>query len=113
MDGVPFFDLKSVHAPLRAEIDAALRGVIDRGDFILGAELARFEEDFARHCGTRHAVGVASGLDALTLALEAAGIGPGDEVVTAANSFVATAFAISRAGAVPVLADCEESTFNL
>ena len=83
------------------------------GASILGRELEDFEREFAAYCGSRHAIGVGSGLDALTLALQARGIGPGDEVITAANTFIATALAVSRVGATPVLADCDERDFNL
>jgi dTDP-3-amino-3,4,6-trideoxy-alpha-D-glucose transaminase len=113
LSDVPFADLAGDYRELRVEIDRALRGVIEDGSFILGRELEDFEKDFAADCGSRHAIGVGSGLDALTLALQARGIGPGDEVITAANTFIATALAVSRVGATPVLADCNESDFNL
>jgi dTDP-4-amino-4,6-dideoxygalactose transaminase len=111
--GVPFVDLAAEHRELRSEIDAAIRRVLDDGSFILGAELSRFEEEFGAYCGRRAAVGVGSGLDALALALEAAGIGPGDEVITAANTYIATVLAISRVGASPVLVDCRQDDFNI
>jgi dTDP-4-amino-4,6-dideoxygalactose transaminase len=110
---VPFVDLATEHRELRTEIDEAIRRVIQDGSFILGRDLEDFEKEFAAYCGSRHAIGVGSGLDALTLALQARGIGPGDEVITAANTFIATALAVSRVGATPVLADCNESDFNL
>ncbi|MBW1988975.1 MAG: DegT/DnrJ/EryC1/StrS family aminotransferase [Deltaproteobacteria bacterium] len=84
---------------------AGIAEVVRRGDFTLGAEVARLEEKFAAHIGTAHAVGVNSGTDALFLALKAAGVGPGDEVITAANTFIATAGAIVQAGARPVFVD--------
>ena len=110
---VPLLELTQQHAALREEIDAAIARVIDRGEFILGEEVARFEADFAAYCGARHAVGVASGLDALTLSLVALGIGPGDEVITAANTFIATALAIVHAGATPVLVDCDREQLSI
>jgi dTDP-4-amino-4,6-dideoxygalactose transaminase len=110
---VPFVDLAAEHREIRTEIDEAIRRVIEDGSFILGRDLEEFEKEFAAYCGSRHAIGVGSGLDALTLALQARGIGPGDEVITAANTFIATALAVSRVGATPVLADCNESDFNL
>ncbi len=91
---------------LKPEIDAAVNAVLAHGEFILGREVAVFEREWAQFCHVPHAVGVNSGTDALHLILRALGIGPGDEVVTAANTFIATAEAISFAGAKPVLADC-------
>lgn len=102
---IPLCDLRAQHASLRGELEAALAAVCARGEFILGREVAAFEEAFARHCGAAHCVGTANGTDALKLALLAAGIGPGEEVVVPAFTFVATAAAVQQAGAVPVLAD--------
>jgi dTDP-4-amino-4,6-dideoxygalactose transaminase len=113
MTTVPFLDLKAELQAIRPEIDAAIAGVLDRGDYILGDAVSRFEEEFAQYCGAKYAIGVNSGLDALTLALEACGIGPGDEVITAANTFIATACSISQCGATPVLIDCDEDTMGL
>jgi dTDP-4-amino-4,6-dideoxygalactose transaminase len=113
MTDVPFLDLKAEYQALKQAIDAAVASVLDKCDFILGSAVGAFEEDFARYCGARFAVGVNSGLDALTLALEACGIGPGDEVITAANTFIATACSISQSGATPVLVDCDEDTMAL
>jgi dTDP-4-amino-4,6-dideoxygalactose transaminase len=101
----PLLDLGAQHAPLRAEIDAAIARVIDTSSLIGGAELEAFETEFAAFLGCRRAVGVASGTDALRLALIACGVGPGDEVITSAVSFVATAAAILAVGATPVLVD--------
>ncbi len=110
---VPFLDLNAQHAPLRAELDAALDRVISTSDFVLGADVDGFEEEFAFFCEVEHCVGVASGTDALALILEALEIGPGDEVITAANTFIATALAITKAGATPVLCDCDPVTRNI
>ncbi len=95
------------------EITRAISAVISRGDFILGEEVEQFEDAFAEACQVEHAVGVDSGTSALELALRAFGIGPGDQVVTAANTFIATALAISYTGATPVLVDVDPHTFNM
>ena len=105
---VPYIDLAAQHRPLKAELLEAVGGVIDRGQFILGPAVARFEERLAAICGVRHAVGLNSGTDALILALRALGIGPGDEVITAANSFVASASCAALVGATPVLVDVRD-----
>lgn len=106
---VPYVDLPAQHAPLKEKLLAAVGNVIDRGQFILGDEVAQFEQRFSQLCGVRYAIGVNSGTDALVLALKALGIGPGDEVITAPNSFVASAGSIALAGARPVFADvCED-----
>jgi dTDP-4-amino-4,6-dideoxygalactose transaminase len=103
---VPFIDLPLQTRNLKTEIDAAIQGVLARGEFILGPEVAAFEGSWAKYCNVGHAVGVGSGTEALHLAIRGLGIGPGDEVITAANTFIATAEAISFAGATPVLVDC-------
>jgi dTDP-4-amino-4,6-dideoxygalactose transaminase len=105
---VPYIDLAAQHRPLKAELLQAVGDVIDRGQFILGEEVALFEERLAAACGARHAVGLNSGSDALILSLRALGIGPGDEVITAANSFVASASCAALVGATPVLVDVGE-----
>jgi dTDP-4-amino-4,6-dideoxygalactose transaminase len=102
---VPYVDLAGQHRALSAELLEAVARVIAGGRFILGDEVAEFEERFARLCGVRHAIAVNSGSDALTLALRALGIGAGDQVITAPNSFVASASSIVLAGAEPVFAD--------
>jgi dTDP-4-amino-4,6-dideoxygalactose transaminase len=107
---VPFVDLGAQLAALEPELGETVRRVLAGGAFILGPELERFEEEFARYCGVDCCVGVASGLDALVLSLEACGVGPGDEVITAANTFIATVFAVERTGATPVLVDCDPDT---
>ncbi len=110
---VPFVDLQAQYAAIGPDVEEAIRGVLERADFILGSEVAGFEEDFARYVGVRHAVGVGSGLAALELALRAHDLGPGDEVITAANTFIATILAIMAVGARPVLADVDPATYNL
>ena len=110
---VPFLDLASHHAPLRGEINAAIEEVIDSGAFAGGPFVAGFEEDFAAYCGCRHAIGVGSGTDALWLALLASGVGPGDEVITVPNTFMATAEAITYCGAKPVFVDVDERTYTM
>jgi dTDP-4-amino-4,6-dideoxygalactose transaminase len=110
---VPFNDLRAHHEGLRAEILAAVGRVVDSSQFILGDEVAAFERDFAAFCGTRFAVAVNSGTSALHLALLAAGVGPGDEVVTVPFTFVATVSAITYTGARPVFVDVEPRTLQM
>jgi len=105
---VPFVDLASQARELAPELRPVLDEALAGGDFILGRAVERFEDEFAAWLGSRHAVGVGNGLDALRLSLLALGIGPGDEVILPANTFIATAFAVSATGAVPVLVDCLE-----
>jgi dTDP-4-amino-4,6-dideoxygalactose transaminase len=108
---VPFLDLKAQLATIRPQVDAAVSTVLDRGHFILGEEVSAFEEEFAAFCGTRECVGLDSGISALELALRAAGIGPGDEVITVAHTFIATVSAISFSGATPVLVEVDPHTY--
>ena len=110
---VPFVDLEAEHRPIRSELTAALEAALTSNDWILGEALERFEAEFAEYCGVRHAIGTDSGLSALELALKAYGIGDGGEVITAANTFVATVLAIDAAGATPVLVDADPRTRNL
>ncbi len=110
---VPFLDLQAQYRTIREDIQGAVQGVLDRADFILGEEVGAFERDFAAYCECPHAVGVASGLDAIRLALRVLEIGPGDEVITAANSFIASALGVTAVGAQPVLADVDPHTYNL
>ncbi len=102
---VPYVNIGSQHAPIKKRLLEAISDVIDRGHFILGDQVLEFERRFAGLCGVRFAIGVNSGTDALILALKALGIGPGDEVITVPNSFVATAGAVALVGARPVFVD--------
>ncbi len=108
---VPLFDTSTPVAGLRAELDAAIARVLDSGRFILGPEVSAFEEEFATYCGARHAVGVANGTDAITIALRAMGVGPGDEVVVPSFTFYASAEAIPPTGATPVFCDIDPETY--
>jgi dTDP-4-amino-4,6-dideoxygalactose transaminase len=110
---VPYFDLKAQYDGIRDEILAALDRVCRGAAFILGTEVAEFEREFAAYCEARHCVALNTGTSALHLALLAAGVGPGDEVVTTSNTFIATAEAISYVGARPVFADIDPSTANI
>ncbi|MGH2768094.1 MAG: DegT/DnrJ/EryC1/StrS family aminotransferase [Actinomycetota bacterium] len=107
MDKIPLVDLTVQHGELAAEVLDAVRRVIESGSFVLGSPLEEFERAFAEYAGGGHFVGVASGTDALELMVRAAGIGAGDEVIAPANSFIATALAVVRAGATPALVDCD------
>lgn len=102
---VPYVDIAGQHRRIKDELVAAVTGVIESGQFILGPAVTQFEEEFSRICGVKYAVGVGNGTDALVLALRALGVGPGDEVVTVPNSFVSTASAIVLVGARPVFVD--------
>jgi dTDP-4-amino-4,6-dideoxygalactose transaminase len=108
---VPLFDTRSPLAPLRGQIDDAIAGVIDDGRFILGPNVHAFEREFAAYCRVPHAVGVANGTDALTIALRAMGVGPGDDVVVPSFTFYASAEAIPPTGARPVFCDVDPETF--
>lgn len=110
---VPFVDLSAQLASLETEIEEAIHAVLHRGDFILGREVDLFETEFAAYCEAAHAIGVDSGTSALELILRAYDIGPGDEVITVANTFMATALAIVAIGATPVLVDIHPDTYNL
>ena len=109
----PFLELAPGYLELKAEIDAAIQGVLARGWYILGKEVAAFEEEFARYLGVKHCIGVASGLDALVLSLMAYDIGPGAEVLVPSNTYFATALAISRAGAEVRFVEPSPGTHNL
>ena len=113
MPKIPLVDLRAQYQSIKPEIDQAIQRVLDSGQFILGPEVEAFERELATYCGTKYAVAVASGTDALELSLRACGIGPGDEVMTTAYSFFATAEAIVTVGATPVFVDIELPTYTL
>ncbi|HWT26711.1 MAG TPA: DegT/DnrJ/EryC1/StrS family aminotransferase [Mobilitalea sp.] len=110
---IPLIDLKAGYLSLKDEIDASITSVLSGGNYILGPNVKALEEEIADYCGTKFAVSVANGTDALVLCLDAYGIGPGDEVITSPYSFFATAEAISRVGAVPVFVDIDETSYNI
>src|SRR5262252_11071632 len=110
---IPILDLKAQYASIRNEIQAAVNSVLENQHFILGPEVKALEKEIADYCGTKYAVGVASGTDALILGLKACGIGPGDKVIVPSFTFIATADAVSALGAKPVFVDIEPDTFNL
>ncbi len=110
---IPFVDLKAQYASIRDEVDAAIADVLGRANFILGDHVEAFEDEFSRYCGVAHGVGVDSGTSALELALRAVGVGPTDEVITVANTFIASALAISYVGATPVLVDMDPATYQI
>jgi len=110
---VSFVDLQFEYQGIKDEIDAAIAGVLNRSDYVLGKTVNEFEAAFANYCEAEHAIGVDSGFSALELILRAYDIGPGDEVITAANTFIATVLAISNCGARPVLVDVDPETYNL
>jgi dTDP-4-amino-4,6-dideoxygalactose transaminase len=110
---IPLVDLQAQYAALRPEIDRALQNVLDSTAFIMGPEVRRFEDIFGAWCGAAHCVGVSSGTAALELALRALGVGPGDEVITVAHTFIATAEAISAVGATPVFVEIDSQTYTM
>ena len=110
---VPFLDLKAQYNTIKDEIAVALQQVLDNTAFAGGPFVAQFEKGFAAFCGTKHAVGVGNGTDALWMALLALGVGPGDEVITQPDTFIATAEAVSYCGATPVFVDVDEKTYNM
>jgi dTDP-4-amino-4,6-dideoxygalactose transaminase len=110
---VPLFDLRAQYAALREEVGAAIQEVLDSQQFILGPVVTQLEEEIAAYCRTRHAVGCASGSDAILLCLMALGVGPGDEVICPAYTFFATGGSVARLGARPVFADIDPVTYNI
>lgn len=110
LTSVPFVDLKLQHQPIQSQIEQAIQAVVNKGDFILGQAVREFETAFAQASGVNYAVGVASGTDALTLGLQACGIGQGDEVIVPNNTFIATVIGVIHSGATPVLVDCDPQT---
>jgi len=110
---IPFLDLRAQTAEVEAEVMAGIEGLLRRSDFILGEGVEQFESSFAAFCECDHAIGVASGFDALKLILRAMDIGPGDEVITVSHTFIATALAISSVGATPVLVEVDPDTYTM
>ncbi|HCG99360.1 MAG TPA: transcriptional regulator [Actinobacteria bacterium] len=110
---IPLLDLKAQYSQIKDELEAAVLDVLRNTQYILGPKVAEFEKALAEYCGTQYAVGVANGTDALVLALDALGVGPGDEVITSPFTFYASAECISRLGATPVFVDIEADTYNL
>ena len=110
---IKFVDLQKAYQSHKAEIDDGIKRVLSRNDFILGADVEKFEKEFAEYIGVKYCVGVACGTDALFLALKALGVGLGDEVITVANSYIATALSISMTGATPVFVDMDQKTYNI
>ncbi|MCW5746563.1 MAG: DegT/DnrJ/EryC1/StrS family aminotransferase [Alphaproteobacteria bacterium] len=110
---IPFLDLKPAYAELKDKIDAAMLRVAASGWYVLGAEVAAFEQEFAAYCGTRHCIGVGNGLEALELVLRAWDIGSGDEVIVPSSTYIATWLAVSAAGARPVPVEPDPRTANL
>lgn len=110
---IPFLDLRAAYDELKPEIDAAVSRVLESGWYILGPEVEAFEAEWAMYCEAKYAVGVANGLDALTLALRALDIGPGDEVIVPSNTYIATWLAVSGLGATPIPVEPDPSTHNI
>jgi dTDP-4-amino-4,6-dideoxygalactose transaminase len=110
---VPFLDLLSINLAHEEKLNEAFKRVLTSGWYILGTEVSQFEEEFAEYCGTRHAIGVSNGLDAIHLALRAYDIGPGDEVIVPANTYIATWLAVTYSGAIPVPVEPDENTYNI
>ena len=110
---IPLVDLKAQYASIRNDIDEAISRVVSNADFILGSEVDAFESEFANYCQAEHAVGLDSGMSALELGMRALGIGPGDEVITPAHSFIASSSAISFTGATPIWVDVDPVSYNM
>ncbi|MFC1453213.1 DegT/DnrJ/EryC1/StrS family aminotransferase [Verrucomicrobiota bacterium] len=110
---VPFVDLQTQFKGLRGEILPGIERVMEQADFILGDDVEAFEREFAAFCGAGECVGVASGCDALLFAIKACGLGPGDEIIVPANTFIATVLAVTAAGATPVLVDCLDEYWTI
>ena len=110
---VPYLDFEKMHSNLRDEFDKAYHQVMDSNWFIKGYHCETFEKQFAEYCGLKHCIGVGNGLDAIRIILQALEIGPGDEVIVPANTFIATVLAVTYVGATPVLVDADPSTLNI
>src|SRR3989338_884464 len=113
MTNIPLVDIAGQVKALQGELEAAVKEVLTSGSYILGKRVAAFEEALAAKCGCRRGVGVNSGTDALELALRACGVGPGDDVLIPAFTFMATALAVTSVGATPVLADIDERSYGI
>jgi len=113
MDKIPFLDLREAYIELEVQINEAIARVLDSGWYILGPEVEAFEAEWAAFCEAKHAVGLANGLDALSLALRALDIGPGDEVIVPSNTYIATWLAVSGVGATPVPVEPDQATHNI
>lgn len=110
---INFVDLKKQYQSIKIEIDNAIQNVLDKTDFILGEDVTLFEKEYAEFCDAKYCIGISSGCDALMLSLKALGIGKGDQVITVANTFIASALAISMVDATPVLIDMDPNTYNI
>jgi dTDP-4-amino-4,6-dideoxygalactose transaminase len=110
---VPLLDLTRQYKSIKDEIDQTVSKVLNHGLFVLGPEVKSFEEKIAKYCGTKYAIGVASGTDALLLSLRAIGVGPGDEVIVPSFTFYATAGVVTRLGGIPIFVDVDEHTYNI
>jgi dTDP-4-amino-4,6-dideoxygalactose transaminase len=113
MKHVPFLDLKALYLEVKVETDAAYHRVMESGCYILGEEIDAFEKEFAEYCNVKKCIGVGNGIEALHLIMRAMGIGPGDEVIVPANTYIATWLAVSHAGATPIPVDPDEKTYNI
>src|SRR3990167_3930556 len=113
MNKIPMVDLKSQYLSIKQEIDEAIQNTLNNSSFILGPSVEKLEKDFATFCKVKYALGTNSGTSALHLALLAIGVKQGDEVITSANTFIATLASISHAGATPVLLDIDKETYNI
>ncbi len=113
MTNIPFLDLQAPYLELKEELDAAITKVASSGWYILGQEVTKFEQEYAAFLGVKHCIGVGNGLDALHISLKALGVGPGDEVIVPANTYIATWLAVTYAGAIPIPVEPDESTYNL
>lgn len=109
-ESVPFVNLDLLHQPIQAELEDAVRAVLQRGDFILGQAVREFESAFSTACGASYGVGLACGTDAISVGLQACGVKAGDEVILPANTFIATLMGVLQAGATPILVDCDPET---
>ena len=110
---IPFLSLKDINGQYSSELKEAACRVIESGWYVLGEEVATFEQEFASYCGVKHCIGVSNGLDALKLLLKAYGFGPGDEIIVPSNTYIASILAISEIGAIPILVEPDIATYNL